>query len=143
MSAADPTSRAFNEIRREADLDEGLDFHPLRRSYVTHMIEDGYDAFFVQQSLISSRQVAGRLLYLAVVKRILRAVSGLRHLGSPGAERVKGEAARGLPASDASTPSPPDVWDSVRITRMSETACDPNTLPCDEPVGKGFRDCLS
>jgi hypothetical protein len=48
MIAADLISRAFNEIRREARLDEGLDFHSLRRSYVTHMIED---AFFVQQQV--------------------------------------------------------------------------------------------
>jgi integrase len=48
MIAADSISRAFNEIRREARLDEGLDFHSLRRSYVTHMIED---AFFVQQQV--------------------------------------------------------------------------------------------
>jgi integrase len=48
MIAADSISRAFNEIRREASLDEGLDFHSLRRSYVTHMIED---AFFVQQQV--------------------------------------------------------------------------------------------
>ena len=30
-------------------LDEGLDFHSLRRSYVTHLIEDGWDPLFVQQ----------------------------------------------------------------------------------------------
>jgi site-specific recombinase XerD len=34
--------------RREIGLDEGVDFHSLRRSYVTHLIEDGWDAFFVQ-----------------------------------------------------------------------------------------------
>lgn len=27
----------------------GLDFHSLRRSYVTHLIQDGWDALFVQQ----------------------------------------------------------------------------------------------
>jgi site-specific recombinase XerD len=27
----------------------GLDFHSLRRSYVTHLIEDGWDPLFVQQ----------------------------------------------------------------------------------------------
>ncbi|MGH3180821.1 MAG: tyrosine-type recombinase/integrase [Streptosporangiaceae bacterium] len=30
-------------------LDDGLDFHSLRRSYVTHLIEAGWDALFVQQ----------------------------------------------------------------------------------------------
>ena len=34
--------------RRELGLDEGVDFHSLRRSYVTHLIEDGWDPFFVQ-----------------------------------------------------------------------------------------------
>ncbi|WP_248243322.1 tyrosine-type recombinase/integrase [Microbacterium kunmingense] len=49
--AADSLSRAFNEVKREAGLDDDLDFHSLRRSYVTHLIEDGYDAFFVQQQV--------------------------------------------------------------------------------------------
>ena len=35
-------------ILREAGLVEDLDFHSLRRSYVTHLVEDGYDAFFIQ-----------------------------------------------------------------------------------------------
>lgn len=48
---ADTVSRAFAEVRREAGLDEGLDFHSLRRSYVTHLVEDGYDAFFIQQQV--------------------------------------------------------------------------------------------
>ncbi|MSR97633.1 phage integrase family protein [Arthrobacter sp. BL-252-APC-1A] len=48
---ADALSRAFTVIRREAGLGDGLDFHSLRRSYVTHLIEDGYDAFFVQQQV--------------------------------------------------------------------------------------------
>jgi integrase/recombinase XerC len=34
--------------RRELGMDEGVDFHSLRRSYVTHLIEDGWDPFFVQ-----------------------------------------------------------------------------------------------
>ena len=33
----------------ELGLDAGLDLHSLRRSYVTHLIEDGYDARFVQE----------------------------------------------------------------------------------------------
>jgi len=32
-------------------LDRNLDFHSFRRSYVTHLIEDGYDARFVQEQV--------------------------------------------------------------------------------------------
>lgn len=32
-------------------LDPGLDFHSLRRSYVTHLIEDGWDPRFVQEQV--------------------------------------------------------------------------------------------
>jgi site-specific recombinase XerD len=39
----------FALYRRQLGLTEGLDFHSLRRSYVTHLIEAGWDAFFVQQ----------------------------------------------------------------------------------------------
>jgi site-specific recombinase XerD len=35
--------------RDELGLDRALDFQSLRRSYVTHLIEDGYDARFVQE----------------------------------------------------------------------------------------------
>ena len=37
------------EYRDALGLDEGLDFHSLRRSYVTHLIEGGWDPLFVQQ----------------------------------------------------------------------------------------------
>ncbi len=49
--SVDAVSRDFTLVRREVGLDEGLDFHSLRRSYVTHLIEDGHDAFFVQQQV--------------------------------------------------------------------------------------------
>lgn len=41
----------FAAIRDALDLPPGLDLHSLRRSYVTHLIEDGYDALFVQQQV--------------------------------------------------------------------------------------------
>lgn len=44
-------NRVFARYRRELGLDEGLDLHSLRRSYVTHLIEDGFDALFVQQQV--------------------------------------------------------------------------------------------
>ncbi|WP_253259159.1 tyrosine-type recombinase/integrase [Subtercola boreus] len=51
MLTADSLSRAFAEVRHEAGLHDDLDFHSLRRSYVTHLVEDGYDAFFIQQQV--------------------------------------------------------------------------------------------
>jgi hypothetical protein len=39
----------FRRYRDELALSPGLDFHSLRRSSVTHLIEDGYDALFVQR----------------------------------------------------------------------------------------------
>jgi site-specific recombinase XerD len=39
----------FAAYRDALGLDAGLDFHSFRRSYVTHLIEDGYDARFACQ----------------------------------------------------------------------------------------------
>jgi integrase/recombinase XerC len=39
----------FAAYRDALGLDGGAGFHSLRRSYVTHLIEAGWDAFFVQQ----------------------------------------------------------------------------------------------
>ena len=41
----------FAAAREALGLPDGLDFHSLRRSYVTHLIEDGWDPFFVQQQV--------------------------------------------------------------------------------------------
>lgn len=41
----------FAAYRDALGLDPHLDFHSLRRSYVTHLIEDGWDALFVQQQV--------------------------------------------------------------------------------------------
>jgi site-specific recombinase XerD len=41
--------RRFAAYRAELGLDDGIDFHSLRRSYVTHLVEDGWDPLFVQQ----------------------------------------------------------------------------------------------
>lgn len=41
----------FTRCRHELGLAEGLDFHSLRRSYVSHLIEAGYDSLFVQQQV--------------------------------------------------------------------------------------------
>lgn len=47
MSLA-PINHRFAAYRRALALPDGLDFHSLRRSYVTHLIEDGWDPLFVQ-----------------------------------------------------------------------------------------------
>jgi len=41
----------FREVRREVELPDSLTFHSFRRSYVTHLIEDGFDARFVQEQV--------------------------------------------------------------------------------------------
>jgi site-specific recombinase XerD len=41
--------KRFADYRDALGLDDGLDFHSLRRSYVTHLIEAGWDPLFVQQ----------------------------------------------------------------------------------------------
>jgi len=42
-------SARFRRYRDELGQDKGLDMHSFRRSYITHLIEDGTDALFVQQ----------------------------------------------------------------------------------------------
>ena len=42
---------ALRQARKGLGLDPVLDFHSLRRSYVTHLIEDGWDARFVQEQV--------------------------------------------------------------------------------------------
>lgn len=44
-------NRRLAQYRDELALGPGLDFHSLRRSYVTHLIESGWDALFVQQQV--------------------------------------------------------------------------------------------
>jgi integrase/recombinase XerC len=41
----------FTTYRDALGLDTCLDFHSFRRSYVTHLIEDGWDARFVQDQV--------------------------------------------------------------------------------------------
>ena len=46
--------RRFRRYCQDLELSDGLDLHSLRRSYATHLIEDGWDAKFVQ--VLSSPQ---------------------------------------------------------------------------------------
>ncbi|MEU4119047.1 site-specific integrase [Kitasatospora sp. NPDC028055] len=41
----------FAAYRDALGLDPALEFHSLRRSYISHLLEDGYDALFVQQQV--------------------------------------------------------------------------------------------
>lgn len=43
--------KSFKQLLRRADLPEELTLHSLRHSYVTHLIEDGFDGLFVQQQV--------------------------------------------------------------------------------------------
>lgn len=42
---------ALSQCRDVLGLDRALDFHSLRRSYVTHLVEDGWDPRFIQDQL--------------------------------------------------------------------------------------------
>jgi integrase/recombinase XerC len=44
-------NRRITTYRTALGLPDGLDFHSLRRSYVTHLIEGGWDPLFVQQQV--------------------------------------------------------------------------------------------
>ena len=43
--------RRFRRYCNDLELSAGLDLHSLRRSYATHLIEDGWDAKFVQDQM--------------------------------------------------------------------------------------------
>ncbi len=47
----DSLNERFAEYRRELQLPDELGLHCLRHSYVTHLIEDGFDPLFVQQQV--------------------------------------------------------------------------------------------
>jgi len=49
--ALDPLNARFAECRRAIGLPEEIGLHCLRHSYVTHLIEDGYDPRFVQEQV--------------------------------------------------------------------------------------------
>lgn len=43
--------RRFRRYCEDLDLPSGLDMHSFRRSYATHLLEDGWDAMFVQHQM--------------------------------------------------------------------------------------------
>ena len=56
---------AFVALRRAVGYDEGLNLHCLRHSYVTHLLEAGYDATFVQTQ-VGHRHASTTSLYTSV-----------------------------------------------------------------------------
>jgi integrase/recombinase XerC len=82
----------FVTYRRELGLDDGLDFHSLRRSYVTHLIEDGWDPRFVQEQ-VGHEHASTTSIYTCVSsdyrKRTLR-----HHLDATVAEALRGQETR-------------------------------------------------
>lgn len=46
-----PINHRFARYRHALGLEPGLDLHSLRRSYVTHLLEDGWDPLFVQHQV--------------------------------------------------------------------------------------------
>ncbi|WP_026536562.1 tyrosine-type recombinase/integrase [Arthrobacter sp. H14] len=70
--------RRFRRYCDDLDLSPGLDFHSLRRSYVTHLIEAGMDALFVQNQ-VGHEHASTTALYTSVssdyrVKTLRRAL---------------------------------------------------------------------
>lgn len=58
-------NEAFVAARRDAGLDEGLDLHCLRHSYITHLTEFGYPARFVQEQ-VGHSHAATTAIYMGV-----------------------------------------------------------------------------
>ncbi|GAB3583386.1 tyrosine-type recombinase/integrase [Calidifontibacter terrae] len=70
----------FRRYCNDLSLSPGLDFHSLRRSYVTHLIESGMDALFVQQQ-VGHEHASTTALYTCVssdyrVTTLRRALDG-------------------------------------------------------------------
>jgi site-specific recombinase XerD len=61
----DSYATRFSAHRRAAGLPDGLSLHGFRRSYVTHLIEAGYDPLFVQQQ-VGHEQSSTTALYTQV-----------------------------------------------------------------------------
>jgi site-specific recombinase XerD len=61
----DRITAAFTSVAKEAGLDTALSPHCLRHSYVTHLIEDGFDVLFVQQQ-VGHRHASTTAIYTSV-----------------------------------------------------------------------------
>ena len=69
-------SVVFNQAARRAGLADGLTAHGLRHSYVTHLVEDGFDGLFVQHQ-VGHEHASTTSIYTSVSSdyrtRVLRA----------------------------------------------------------------------
>jgi integrase/recombinase XerC len=86
-------NKRLSEYRDELSLDPVLDFHSLRRAYVTHLIEDGWDPRFVQEQ-VGHDHASTTSIYTCVssdyrVRTLRRALDATlaAALGSPGQSR--------------------------------------------------------
>lgn len=77
----------FITYRQGLGLDDGLDFHSLRRSYVTHLIEDGWDPRFVQEQV--GHEYASTTAIYTCVSSDFRTRTLRRHLDATIAAAVK------------------------------------------------------
>ncbi len=82
----------FVAYREALGLDAGLDFHSLRRSYVTHLIEDGYDPRFVQEQV--GHEHASTTSIYTCVSSDFRTRTLRRHLDAAVAEALQGQETR-------------------------------------------------
>jgi site-specific recombinase XerD len=76
LVSEDRINAAFARSASAAGLPDGLSLHCLRHSYVTHLIEDGFDALFVQQQ-VGHEYASTTAIYTSVSSdyktRVLRA----------------------------------------------------------------------
>lgn len=82
----------FAAYRQTLGMDAGLDFHSLRRSYVTHLIEDGFDPRFVQEQV--GHEHASTTSIYTCVSSDFRTRTLRRHLDATVAEALQAGQAR-------------------------------------------------
>ncbi|MEU7414694.1 site-specific integrase [Streptomyces sp. NPDC042638] len=82
----------FIAYRKALGLDDGLDFHSFRRSYVTHLIEDGWDPRFVQEQV--GHEHAGTTSLYTCVSSDFRTRTLRRHLDSTMAAALQAQTGR-------------------------------------------------
>ncbi|MFE5096210.1 tyrosine-type recombinase/integrase [Streptomyces sp. NPDC056638] len=82
----------FIAYRKALGLDDGLDYHSFRRSYVTHLIEDGWDPRFVQEQV--GHKHAGTTSIYTCVSSDFRTRTLRRHLDATVAAALQAQNGR-------------------------------------------------